>query len=105
MNSPLSKAMVPAMLTFTLAATGCAVAAEEDETPSPAQEETGALSDALKVGGGSSGGGTSLWCACKLECDNTYSAPVLIKACKKQCDDNNKCRKGTVGGGGGVIIH
>jgi hypothetical protein len=44
---------------------------------------------AQNLGGGTGG----LWCACKLNCDNDYSGnPVLIRACKEQCDKDNKCR-------------
>lgn len=45
---------------------------------------------AIRVGAGSTG----LWCACKLNCDNDYAGmPVLIRACKSLCDQQNKCRK------------
>ena len=57
------------------------------------------------VSGGTSSGGTSLWCACKLNCDNEYAGmPVLIKACKAQCDADNKCRKGVLGSSSGFYI-
>lgn len=104
MNNPLFKTMLAA-ITLTLAATtGCAVDAEEDQAPAQeaAAEKTGSESEALMIGGGSSTGSTSLWCACKLNCDNDYSGmPVLIKACKAQCDADNKCRKGVIGGSSG----
>jgi hypothetical protein len=56
---------------------------------------------AIRVGAGSTG----LWCACKLNCDNDYSGmPVLIRACKKLCDDQNKCRKEPTQIIGGLFI-
>lgn len=111
MSNTFSKTFAATLFTATLALTGCAVGTEDPEgaqlqepQPEETAEQTGTVSEALQIGGGGVGGSTSLWCACKLDCDNTYSGiPVLIKACKKQCDDNNKCRKGVVGGGGLII--
>jgi hypothetical protein len=61
-----------------------------------------AATQALRVG---TGGSTGLWCACKLNCDNDYAGmPVLIRACKKLCDDQNKCRKDNSIGGGIIFI-
>jgi hypothetical protein len=55
---------------------------------------------AIRVGAGSTG----LWCACKLNCDNEYSGmPVLIKACKDLCDQQNKCRTAPTLSGGFII--
>jgi len=102
--------MLTTMFTLAFAAaTGCAVDAQEDQAAAsaqePAAENTATDSEALRIGGDGVGG-TSLWCACKLNCENDHSGiPVLIKACKAKCDADNKCRKGVTGGSGGLYIY
>ena len=100
MKTTFAPAMLTAMVALTLAtATGCAVDAQE-----PAAENTATETEALSIGSGGTGG-TSLWCACKLNCDNDYAGiPNLIRLCKAQCDADNKCRKGVASGGTGVYI-